>query len=483
MSASEAVVDSDVLSRRVDALIEAGRTGAARPLLAAIRKVAPPSARIAGLSARLAMREERMHDAVGDLDAALSLSPGDAGLHKLRAEARAQTGDPEGAASDAAEAVHLDPADPVAKALLGMALLGLGRTGESAVCLAEALRQQPENPSFCRGLAVALEAGGDAMGAEATLQAGIAAAPRSADLRSAAIQQRMRHRDFAGAHALAVAARAVGAIDACVLGLEGHALSSLGRGEEAAEVYRDALRLAPDDPYVRHLVAASGLLPSAERAPPAYLRAVFDGYASRFEHHLLGLGYRVPGLLRAALLDHLPGLAGGRPAGPVLDLGCGTGLLALVAMDLPLGPWTGVDLSGRMLDEARAKALYAELREADLLDALAADSAEWPVILAGDVLCYFGALQTAFERVVARLAPGGIFLFSVEERAAADDGRGASSPGWTIGVQGRYAHDQAYVATAARGAGLTVCSVRRETLRHEAGAPVPGLLVVLSRPR
>ena len=45
-------------------------------------------------------------------------------------------GDREGAARDAAEAVIADPADPEAKAILGAALLDLGRIADAVACLA-----------------------------------------------------------------------------------------------------------------------------------------------------------------------------------------------------------------------------------------------------------------------------------------------------------------------------------------------------------
>ncbi len=474
-----AATGPDVLTRRVATLVEAGRTGAARPLLTAIRKLAPPSAELATLSARLAMREGNIEEARHELDAAVALSPNDAASRKLRAELRMQTDNRAGAAMDAAEAVLLDPADPAAKALLGVALLELGRATEAESCLAEAVRQAPSNPFFHEGLAAARVACGDPDGAEATLLAGTEAAPRVVSLRQAAILSRLRRGDFAGANALAEQARVAGVTDACIFGLQGHALASLGRHEAAGVAYHEALKLSPDDPYVRHLVTASGLLPSAERAPPEYLRAVFDDHAPRFEEHLLALGYRIPGLIRAALQRHLPGLEASDRVGPVLDLGCGTGLLAVVAMELPLGPWVGIDLSPRMLDVAREKGLYAELREADVLEALTGEQA-WPVILAADVLCYFGALDTLFTRVAASLAPGGLFLFSVEERAF--EAAATHAGDWLLGRQGRYAHERGYVQRAAQAAGLFVVAVEPATLRHEAGAAVPGLLVALSRP-
>ncbi len=141
-----------------------------------------------------------------------------------------------------------------------------------------------------------------------------------------------------------------------MLGLLGHALSSLGRHDEASGAYAEALKLAPEDPYVRHLVAAAGLVPDLGRAPPDYVRVVFDGYATRFDAHLMGLGYRIPGLVRAIVAATPPEERAG--TGPVLDLGCGTGLMAVALSDLPLGPIVGVDLSrGMLAAAARARPL------------------------------------------------------------------------------------------------------------------------------
>ena len=483
MDALPSLADPDALTRRVATLIDAGRTGAARPLLAAIRRMAPSSPELTRLSVRLAMRDGLPLEALGELDAAVAATPAEPALRVLRAELRLQTDEPAGAAADAAEAVVLDPGNPIAKALLGMALLGLGRTADAAACLDDAVRMTPANPFFRQGLADAREADGDGAGAEEALATGIELCPGAVGLRNAAILLRVRRGDFAGAVAEAAAARHAGVVDACVLGLQGHALSSLGRHEEAAAAYHEALQLGPDDVYVRHMVASSGALPSGDRAPEQYVRAVFDGYAERFEAHLLALGYRVPGLIRAALQRHLPAPRPDDVAPAVLDLGCGTGLLAVAGCDLPLGPWVGVDVSARMLAEAGAKQFYAELHEADLMTTLSTEERRWPVILAGDVFCYFGALDAALALVHDRLLPGGLFVFSLEEREATAGGPVGPDVGWRLGRQGRFAHESGYVEIAARSAGLEVRALDRETLRREAGASVPGLLVVLARPR
>ena len=114
------------LTARAAQLVAAGRVGAARPLLAAAKRLSPGSAGLADLSARLALRANDARAASARTGRGRRSRPEHPGLRKRRAELRRQAGDIEGAARDAAEAVVLDRTDPAAKALLGVLLLELG---------------------------------------------------------------------------------------------------------------------------------------------------------------------------------------------------------------------------------------------------------------------------------------------------------------------------------------------------------------------
>ena len=98
-----------------------------------------------------------------------------------------------------------------------------------------------------------------------------------------------------------------------------------------------------------------------------------------------------------------------------------------------------------MLAHARPSELYAELREADIIADLTAHKQRWPLILAADVLCYFGALEELLDLVHARLEPGGWFVFSVEEMLPDHDGLMPGNGNWALQRQGRYAHAEDYV--------------------------------------
>ena len=487
---SPAQPDPAMLGRRIRDMIAAGRVHAARPLLGALRRMSPPSTELCDMEARLLLREGRIPEALAELDAGLAVDANSVALRIGRADARMQAHDVLGAAADAAEAVILAPGNAQAKAVLGVVLLEMNRPEDAIPCLRDAVAADPRSTSCVRALGVAMERIGDIQGASAVLAQGIARHPGDVGLRTASIMVAMRQRDFGRAAELAEVARRDGLADASVFGLRGHALSSLGRHEEANAAYAEALKLAPEDPYVRHLVVAAGMLPQATRAPAPYLETVFDGYAQRFEAHLIGLQYRVPGLLRMALLAQFPGLADGTALGPVLDLGCGTGLMAVVLSDLPISGLVGVDVSDGMLAEARAKGLYHTIVHAELEAFLARDTTAWPVMLAADVFCYFGILDVVLALVHARLQPGGTLMFTVEELddaawsgTTAGDAAPGNWRGWRLGRQGRFAHRQDYVIQAATAAGFAIRAAQREVLRTEAQSDVPGLLFVLERVR
>jgi len=455
--------DSETLLDRAAALIAAGREAAAWPVLEAIRD--PSSGRWAELAGLVQLRADRLDAARDILDSGIMAAPDNAALRLLRAEVLQRLGRLTEALGDAAEGVILDRRNATAKAVLGTLLLQTGHAQDALTCLVEAAAAEPTRAAFRCGLAAAHEAAGDPARAAASLQDAIAAIPYDLALRNDAVLLAVRHRRFSDAVSLAQAARAAGIADACLFGLLGHSLSTLGRHAEAADAYRDALKLGPDDPYVRHLVAAAGILPDSPRAPAEYVRTVFDGYAPRFEAHLLSLGYRVPGLLRAALLRHRAA-----PFPESLDLGCGTGLMGVVLADLAPASLIGVDLSPAMLRQARAKGLYAALHETEIAEFLRGTTARFPLIVAADVLCYFGDLSEILPLIAARLVPGGLFLASLEEARDA--------AGWHLGPAGRYAHCADYLRRCATEGGLAVREITRESLRQEAGTDVAGLIVV-----
>ena len=137
--------------------------------------------------------------------------------------------------------------------------------------------------------------------------------------------------------------------------------------------------------------------------PQAYVRALFDQYAPKFEAALVDdLGYRGPALLFKAVLAVRAAVR--KPAffKRAIDLGCGTGLAA-AAFAKKVDHFIGVDLSPRMIEKARATGLYAELEVADMLQGLRGKpEASADLILAADAMVYVADLAPVLAEASAR---------------------------------------------------------------------------------
>jgi len=247
----------------------------------------------------------------------------------------------------------------------------------------------------------------------------------------------------------------------------GEARAALGDRDGARAAFEKAQSADPEDRHgaALHLARLGGTDP-ATAALHGYVRTLFDQYAPRFDRALEDLSYAAPALLREAVTAH------GRRFGSMLDLGCGTGLAG--AAFRPHVDWlVGVDLSPKMIEEARRKGLYDKLAVADIARFLQEQGdAAFHLVIAADVFAYVADLADVCVAVAPVLAPGGLFGFTVETH----DGQGA-----IVGPKMRYAHSEQFIRDAIADAGLTLLELTRASTRTESRIPVPGLLVVVRR--
>jgi SAM-dependent methyltransferase len=94
---------------------------------------------------------------------------------------------------------------------------------------------------------------------------------------------------------------------------------------------------------------------------PDEARDLYDDWAASYEKDNLVKGYRLPWMAAAFAARHLT-----QGAGPILDAGCGTGLVGEALSVLGFGPITGCDLSPEMMALARSRNAYAALDRQDL---------------------------------------------------------------------------------------------------------------------
>ncbi|HET6433613.1 tetratricopeptide repeat protein [Dyella sp.] len=247
----------------------------------------------------------------------------------------------------------------------------------------------------------------------------------------------------------------------------GIALYMLGRHDAAAEVYRDWLVREPDNPVPRHMLASCGATEAPPRAADDYVRDVFDGFADSFDEQLLNnLGYRAPEVLMAFLDEVAPTAPA---SADVLDAGCGTGLCAPLLRERARH-LVGVDLSGGMVDKARARGGYDALEVAELTAWLDAHHGAFDLVVSADTLVYFGELGPVLGAAAGALRPDGWLGFTLEAIEGDEDRSELSS-------SGRYRHSRAYVERVLTAAGFDAVTIRSDTLRREAGKPVLGWVV------
>lgn len=461
---------AEQLRRRAEALVDQGHAAETLPLLERVALLAPGLG--AAVAARVRFALGQYPAAVEAATAALAAAPRDSALLTLRARARFALGMAEAALDDAAAAVMAAPDDRAANLVLGEYLAEAGRYDDAIFLLGRMVAAQPDGLDAQLRLARALLLAGDHAAAAELLAEAERLAPSIAQVAATRSQALLLAGDLAAAAAVAEAALARGLAEAPVHSALAHVLVAQDRMAEAAPHFRAAARLRPQDGYLAHLAAAASGL-ATERAGDGYVATLFDGYAPRFEESLLALGYRVPGLIRRAVEARLARQGRATLVGPMLDLGCGTGLVGVALLGLVPDGVVGVDLSAAMLREAGAKGLYRALRQADITAALRADAAHYALVTAADVFCYLGALDQVVALCAQRLLPGGALMFSVEG--------GADGAPWQLAPSGRYRHTRGYVEQAVRAAGLVLTHCVPEPLRREGEGRIEGLFVVAER--
>lgn len=244
-----------------------------------------------------------------------------------------------------------------------------------------------------------------------------------------------------------------------------------GSRDCAAQACRRALALDPQDRLGASLrLARLGGRDAPRRMSPAYVAALFDDYAPRFERHLtVDLAYRGPQQL-VAVLEGLGAVSFER----VLDIGCGTGLMA-AALKGRTTLIEGCDIAPAMAARSRATGLYARVDVADAEEVLACrEPGSVDLVTAADVVVYVGELDPLFRAVARALRPGGFFALTIQ--TGPEDGFG-------LGEDLRFRHAPSYVRALGAAHGLPVVARADGVLRTDRGRPVAAAAMACRRAR
>ena len=133
-------------------------------------------------------------------------------------------------------------------------------------------------------------------------------------------------------------------------------------------------------------------------------QAFYRDWASSYDVDIAGeLKFIGPARIAEVLANHVAD-----KTAPVIDLGCGTGLVGEAMTALGFTGIDGLDLSPDMLEVARAKGVYREMIEADLLAPLAIPAGTYSAAVSAGTFTTGHVDASALPEIARIIRPGGI---------------------------------------------------------------------------
>jgi predicted TPR repeat methyltransferase len=161
-----------------------------------------------------------------------------------------------------------------------------------------------------------------------------------------------------------------------------------------------------------HLQSAFGAKSSQEAAE------VYDSWAEDYERRVLSWGYATPAAASWFFGRYVqPG-----DGAAVLDAGAGTGIMGDVLSPLGYQDLTAIDISERMLDFARTKGIYKDLRQMELGSELDLSTDAFSAVVATGVFTAGHAPPESFDELIRATRSGGYIIFSVRTDVYAEGG-------------------------------------------------------------
>jgi predicted TPR repeat methyltransferase len=142
----------------------------------------------------------------------------------------------------------------------------------------------------------------------------------------------------------------------------------------------------------------------------AEVAAHYDAWAARYDADMAIAGYRHPAIALALFARHCkPGPE------PVLDAGCGTGLVGEWLGIIGYGKVHGLDISEGMLGVARAKGIYAGLTQAALGTSLPFSDQHFAGIVSAGVFTTGHVGHEALPELLRITQPGGTLVLTIKK--------------------------------------------------------------------
>ena len=246
----------------------------------------------------------------------------------------------------------------------------------------------------------------------------------------------------------------------------GIALQEFGQLEKAIESCNSAIELKPSSNTAQHIL--NSLLGNDVRSvPEEYIKNLFNKYAQNFENHLVNkLDYTSPSFFKKTLAGL--GLTN-KNFNKAIDLGCGTGLVGVEFRNM-VDVLIGIDLSEKMIRQAKEKNVYDKLIASDLINGLQALKTNFDLFISADVFAYIGDLDSLFDSVKKHANNESLFIFSTEDLAG---------DGFFLQQTGRFAHSKNYILSTASYYGFQLEHFEQYNPRKNKGEWIVGGIYVL----
>lgn len=406
--------------------------------------------------------------ALGKFQSSLVLLPGRVSTLNNLAATLTRLSRPDEALAILEQALAAEPSNVETWSHRGVALGDLGRFEDAVACFDRVLASDQTRATawFYRGVALTeLDRHEETL---ASFDRLLAIAPDHGEAwlrRGQTLQILERHGEALTSYERALA---IDPAQALAWSNRGGILKNLGRLDEAAVSFEQAIAHGGDAELNGYFLAAVRGEKTPAVAPQQAVRDLFDDYADSFDQHLVGvLHYQTP----TVLINNLEALA------PpyfqhALDLGCGTGLCGPLVKPL-VDRLDGVDLSPRMIEKARALAIYERLVQADVVQYLRATDQRYDLVLAADVFVYIGDLDPVFEGVRRIMDQGGVYCFSTELPTGDED--------FELKASERYGHSERYIRNLANRHGFGIARILHRPLRVDRQRSIDGLYVYLNK--
>jgi len=156
---------------------------------------------------------------------------------------------------------------------------------------------------------------------------------------------------------------------------------------------------------------------ASDRKNKEEVEDLFREWAETYDEELEGYSYVAPQRGAAMLALHVKD-----HDAKVIDVGCGTGLVGSALADVGFTDVDGLDLSIKMLDQARAKGVYKELFLADLTGLTDVPDDVYEAAICVGAFTYGHVGPEGIDEVLRIVTPGGIASITVNGDTYVENG-------------------------------------------------------------